>query len=119
MAIAHFVFGAAMTSLVVTFLVPTVRFPRTLVLVGGVWAMVPDVHWISPVEQARLHAFHGTSVWVDAFWFHRTLDRLDPTDSKQVAAVILAFFVVATALCERRAYRAPESLREAVHGDGD
>lgn len=43
---------------------------------------------------------------MDVFWFHRTLDVLDPTDSKAVAAVILAFFIATTMLAERRSYRA-------------
>lgn len=115
--IAHFAFGAAMTSLAITLLVPTVWYPRTLVMVGGGWAMLPDVHWISPVWQAELHALHGSSVWVDLFWLHRTLDRLDPGDSKLVAAGFLAFFLFATFVTEARSYRAPEPLREAVAGD--
>lgn len=106
LALAHFAFGATVTTLVVTFLVPTVWYPRTLVLLGGAWAMLPDLHQVSPVAVAPLRAFHRTP-WADLFWLHRTLDRLDPTDSATVAALLLAGFLLVTALAERRDYRAP------------
>lgn len=109
--VAHFAFGAAMTSLVITLFIPTVWYPRGLVVIGGIWAMLPDIHWISPVAQAHLRAFHA-SIWADVFWFHRTLDRLDPTDSKRVAAGFLVFFLITTLLAEWRSYRPPEPRRE-------
>jgi len=64
-------------------------------------------HWVSPVASGQFRT-HQTSLWTDLFWFHRTLDRLDPTDSKAVAAVLLAFFFLATAVAECRSYRTPE-----------
>ena len=114
MALAHFAFGAAMTTLVVTLLVPTVWYPRTLVLVGGGWAMVPDFHWVSPVANAQLRQIHETSLLTDLFWFHRTWDRVDPTDSKLVAAGLVALLLVATAVAERRSYHAPAVVVDTV-----
>lgn len=111
LAVAHFAFGGAITVLVVTYLVPRVRYPRVVALAGGVWAMLPDAHWVSPVAAAELKAIHGSPL-VDLFFLHHTLDTLDPGDSKQVAAVLLALLVVATALAERREYRALERLRK-------
>lgn len=113
MALAHFAFGAAMTTLVVTFIVPTVWYPRTLALAGGGWAMVPDFHWVSPVATGTLREFHRSSVWTDVFWLHRSLDRFDPTDSATVAAALLGFLIAATALAERYGYRAPAPVRAA------
>ncbi len=112
MAIAHFAFGAAITTLLATFLVPTIWYPRTVTLAGGSWAMIPDFHWVSPIARRQFYAFHS-SQWADLFWFHRTLDRLDPSDSKTVAAVCLAFFILTTALAEWRNYRAPPSVKAA------
>ncbi|WP_226479741.1 hypothetical protein [Natrinema amylolyticum] len=112
-AIGHFAFGAAMTTLVVTYLVPTDRYPRTVILFGGGWAMIPDFHWASPIAAERLRELHRTSPAMDLFWLHRTWDRIDPTDSKSIAAALLAFLIVATALAERRDYRAPAAVRTA------
>ncbi|MFC6975771.1 hypothetical protein ACFQL1_15640 [Halomicroarcula sp. GCM10025709] len=113
MAIAHFAFGAAATTLVVALLVPASWYPRTLTLVGGGWAMLPDLHWISPVATEQLRELHGTSPWVDLFWFHRTLDTLDATDSTGVAAVFVALFIGATLFAEWWGYRSPARVRKA------
>lgn len=77
--------------------------------------MVPDVHHVSPVFTDELHVLHGTSPWMDVFWLHRTLDALDPTDSKAVAALLLAFFIATTMLAERRGYRAPAMVVDALN----
>ncbi len=113
MAIAHFALGAGLTTLAVAFLIPNVRFPRTLVLAGGGWAMVPDFHWVSPVAADRLRDIHQTSPLTDLFWFHRTLDTLDPGDSKTVAAGFVLCFLAATALAEWQSYRVPEPVADA------
>ncbi|MFC7075878.1 hypothetical protein [Haloarcula halophila] len=75
MAIAHFAFGAAKTTVLVTLFVPSSWYRRTLTLIGGGWAMVPDVHQVSPVATEQLKASHGASSWGDLFWFHRTPKR--------------------------------------------
>lgn len=111
MAIAHFALGAGMTTLLITFFIPDARYPRTLLLGGGGWAMLPDVHWVSPVAKQQLHTIHQTSLWADFFWLHRTLDRIDPTDSKTTAAVLLAFFILTTAIAEHRSYRIPDIIK--------
>lgn len=112
LALAHFAFGAAMTTLLLT-LLPTTRYPRTVVLVGGAWAMLPDAHWVSPVARETLRRLHQTSALTDVFWFHRTLDRLDPTDDPAVAAGFLVLLVAVTLVAERRNYRSPRVLRSA------
>ncbi|MBX0297861.1 hypothetical protein [Haloarcula nitratireducens] len=107
MALGHFAFGAAMTTFLITVFVPAIRYPRTLLLVGGGWAMLPDLHWLSPVFAQQLRAIHQTSPWVDLFWFHRTLDQLDTGDSKAVTAGFLILFILTTAIAEHRSYRTP------------
>jgi hypothetical protein len=113
LAITHFAVGAALTALVLTYLVPGARYPRVLSGVGGGWAMVPDVHWVSPVAAETLKGAHGSPL-VNLFWFHQALDVADPTDSKAVAAVSLAGLLLVTALVERREYRTPERVRTAA-----
>lgn len=113
MAITHFAVGAALTVIVVTYLLPAAPYPRAVGILGGIWAMIPDGHWVSPVAAAGLKAIHRSPV-VDVFWFHHLLDTLDPTDSKAVALASLAGLLVATVLVERREYRALERLRSAA-----
>ena len=119
MALAHFALGAALTTLLVTFLVPGVWYPRSVILAGGAWAMIPDLHWISPIATDRLREFHNAAVWTDLFWFHRSLDRADPTDSKATAALFLVLLFAATAIAERRGYRALASVEAAYESYAD
>lgn len=111
-AIGHFVVGAALTTMVVTLFLPNVSYPRSLVLAGGGWAMIPDFHQVSPVARDALYEFHQSSPWTDLFWFHRTLDTLDATDSNAVAAALLAGFILTTVVAERRSYRTPAAVVE-------
>lgn len=98
--IAHFAFGAAVTTLVVTVLVPGVGYPRTLAALGGGWATLPDAHNVSPVFAAQLRQLHYTSPWMDLFWFHRTLDGIEAANSNAFAAAMLAAFILVTMLAE-------------------
>ena len=52
----------------------------TLILLGGVWAMVPDVYWITSGYTEPIQAIHDTAL-ANLFWFHRTLDVLDLRDT--------------------------------------
>lgn len=104
--LAHFAFGAAVTTFVVTYLVPTVWYPRTVVVLGGGWAMLPDAHNVSPLFTEQLRQLHYASPWMDVFWFHRTLDRVDAANSNAFAVVMLAWFIGMTMVAERRDDRA-------------
>jgi hypothetical protein len=99
LALAHFAFGATVTTLLVAFL-PGVRYPRTIVLAGGGWAMLPDLHWVSPVARQQLYRIHQSSPLTDLFWLHRSMDWVDPGDSKAVAAALVAVFLLVTAFAE-------------------
>ncbi|WP_254768302.1 hypothetical protein [Salinilacihabitans rarus] len=123
MGVAHFALGAALTTLVVAASRPETRYPRTIVAVGGGWAMVPDAYKVLPlplpVAEEHLAAFHASPL-ADVFWLHRTLDRLDPTNSGRVAAALLACFVAATLLSEWRSGRSGlASGREATPVESD
>ncbi|WP_396613370.1 hypothetical protein ACH9L7_17225 (plasmid) [Haloferax sp. S1W] len=101
LAIGHFAFGAALTALAVALFAPRFRFHRTVVVFGGLWAMVPDFFHVTPIGVAFFRELHDTTA-ANLFWGHRMLDVLDTTDSKEVAALLLGFFFVATALSEFR-----------------
>lgn len=100
LAIAHFSVGAAMTTLLITVFFPEIPYPRTVIVFGGGWALIPDIQKISPVGQDRLYTFHE-SHWADVFWFHRTVDVIDSGDTELFAAGALAVFIVITMISER------------------
>lgn len=108
-----------MTTIIIVFLWPTVRYSRTAVLMGGGWGMAPDLHWVSPIAEQQFHRFHQTVQWTDIFWLHRTWDRIDPTDSKSIGAVLFASLIVATAVAERRNYQAPVFVKSAFKTEHD
>ncbi|SFR67864.1 hypothetical protein [Halogeometricum limi] len=103
LAITHFAFGAAVTMLVVTFLAPRLRFPRTVSVLGGIWAMVPDAHHVSPAYTEFFRSIQE-SVYANVFWAHGYLDTLDPADTNEAALVAIAFFLVATVVAETAEY---------------
>jgi|GEM_PF-1273285 len=108
MAIAHFAVGAAMTTLLVAFSLPTIRYQRSLILAGGGWALIPDIHWVSPVAAAEIHHFHRVSPWVDLFWFHRFMDQIDPMNDRTTAAVCLALLCIVTLIADWQSDRNTE-----------
>ena len=97
MAIAHFAVGAMATALLLMVLAPGLLRSPTVVALGGAWALIPDAHHVLPVGTELVRSLHF-SAWADVFWFHRYLDRLDPTDSATFAAgtVLLLLVVLAT-----------------------
>ena len=113
LALTHFAVGATLTALVTLYLLPPTSYARTLSLCGGIWGMIPDVHWVSPVYAAELKAFHS-SVYMNLFWFHETLDVVDPTDSYLVAAIAVGVFVATTLVTDRWAYTIRERATPAM-----
>ncbi|MFW5963718.1 MAG: hypothetical protein ACOCQM_02540 [Natronomonas sp.] len=111
LAVTHFAVGATLTTLLVTLFVPNVTYPRVWTLLGGGWGMVPDIGQVYSHPVAWV--FHG-SRWADFFWFHRTLDVVDVSDSALVGAVAIAALIVTTAVAEHRSYRALEAVRSRV-----
>lgn len=105
MAIAHFAVGAALTTLLVAFVLPTIQYQRSMTLFGGGWALLPDLHWISPIAATEIHHFHRVSPWVDLFWFHRFLDYIDPTNDRTTAAICLVLLCIATVVADWQSQR--------------
>ena len=109
--LAHFAIGATLTTLIVTFVIPGVRYPRLVVVCGGVWAMLPDAWRVAPIYREELRAFHA-SPYADIFWFHYTLDRIEAHDSQFFALVMVLVFLAVTVVAERRDYRALAVIRD-------
>lgn len=107
LAITHFAVGGICTAFVALYLLPPTRYARTLVLLGGGWGMLPDVHWVAPLYAPELKALHS-SVFTNIFWFHQTLDVVDPTDSYTAAALALGAFILVVSLGDHWTYRTAE-----------
>lgn len=77
-AIAHFLVGAGAALLLAAPVVLRYDIDHSwglwLVPFGGLWGLFPDVHNISSVYRAQLHAIHY-SPWMDLFALHYSLDR--------------------------------------------
>ena len=115
LAIGHFALGATLTTVLIVLLGSRVRFPRTVVLLGGGLALIPDLQQLEPLSGPTAAAFHDSGL-ADLFWFHRTLDVLDPGDSALVAGALVAVFVVVTAVSEYWDYRPPAAVADVTDG---
>jgi len=98
-ALVHFSVGVACGLLVLTAvdLRPRVEFP--LAFASGVWALVPDGHWmLSEVGLAGpasvWKAFHATAV-ANVFWLHRLIDLSETARPKLEQGIALAGLLVA------------------------
>jgi hypothetical protein len=76
LALTHFAVGGILTTILVLYVLPPTEYSRSVVLFGGIWGMIPDGHWVSPVYHAQLHALHGSDL-ANLFWMHKTLDAID------------------------------------------
>ena len=110
MAIAHFSAGVSCMAIL---LLVSGRYSHhnagLATFAGGFWNMVPDSHWVIPHEGISeiVYAVHG-SRWADLFFFHFTMDQLDPGDTNSASAVYLAIMcvcLVALAYARHRHYR--------------
>lgn len=110
-AITHFAIGAGITGVVVTYLIPKVIFPRTIVLLGGVWGMLPDA--VKLYDAQLFRTLHGSG-WTDVFWFHYSLDHIDSGDSTVWATLAVTLLIGLTFLFEERDYRALGTIRKAL-----
>ena len=119
--ITHFAVGVGATALVVTFLVPQVSYPRTWVVLGGIWALIPRFAVELSVASGRLAPLFDSRP-ADLFWFYHTISRLSlETDigmreQDVVGATALVFMAGAIALAEYLSYQhsAVDSANERV-----
>ena len=77
----HFAVGASCTAVAVSAVAPDLRGRYVVIVLGGFWAIVPDVHWIVPVLRPVTKPVIHDSPLADLFWFHGTLDAWDAGDS--------------------------------------
>lgn len=99
LALGHFAIGATGMTLLLAFLPVRVPFKRTFVLFGGIWALLPDIYKLELAYTGWMRTVHDSAAG-NLFWFHRTLDVVDPFDSYLVAAFAVGLWVVTTAVVE-------------------
>lgn len=101
LALTHFAVGAILMQLILLGIAPGHPYRRSLVIVSGCWALLPDLHYVSPVYRDALSQLKFT-VFGDLFWFHRFLDAAEPgRGSRTTAAVAVVLLLVITLLVDR------------------
>ena len=96
-AITHFAVGAASTAIIVAVVAPQLRYRGTVIVLGGIWALVPDVGKL--YAHPAIVEFHS-SRWADLFWLHRTMDVYDRGHSVWLATVSVLVLVIVMAVTE-------------------
>lgn len=100
LAITHFAIGATLTAVLVWLVAPTHRYRGTLTVAGGIWALIPDFYYISPVFFSELRGIRGSPVG-NVFWFHRYLDALvKGRGSRGTAGVAIAVLLLVVVFVE-------------------
>jgi hypothetical protein len=101
LALTHFAVGAGLMQLLLLLPRSPLRFRESLVVASGMWALVPDLHYVSPVLRGPLSAIKF-SMLGNLFWFHAFLDSLVQGEgTRGGAALALGFLLVSTAVSER------------------
>lgn len=80
----HFAIGATGALVVILLLGRSPRRLWPVVLASGLWAIVPDAHWVHPpLREVTKPVIHDTVV-SNLFWFHGLVDGsvLDHYDSR-------------------------------------
>lgn len=118
-ALGHFAVGAAGMTILIALVPLRVPFRQTVVLLGGGWAMAPDIYKLAPTYTGWMEAIHDSTAG-NVFWFHRLLDGLDPTDSYLVTAVLVGMWIGVTVAVEGvRILRPTGTIRVADGRDRD
>lgn len=98
-ALVHFAVGLTGGFLLLTLVDLAVRRELLLVFASGLWAMVPDGHWMlsefGVAGPARVWKTLHATVLADLFWFHHLLDHSETGRNNLEGGVALALLVVA------------------------
>lgn len=100
MAIAHYAVGAGFTTMLLWALPYSFSYRRTIIVLGGIWALVPDLHWVLPVYA---QAYQGTvhhSVLANVFWLHGVMDAIDPNNSRLIGLFSVLSLLLVTVVTD-------------------
>lgn len=70
----QFALGAAITALILHVLFPDFRYKTTVIFLGGMWALVPELHLLIPVFEESIRQLSKSRL-ADLFWLHWSLNR--------------------------------------------
>jgi hypothetical protein len=95
LAIAHFAFGASLGVIILLISGLYKYWIRSVVIfISGFASMIPDVHHIIPKNSFSEFAYQiHNSHTADLFFLHRTMDTVDPNDTKIFAFCCLVNLV--------------------------
>lgn len=113
----HFAVGATCTTVLLWLLWPSVEHRVTIVVFGGLWAMIPDVGKLDSFETEAVLAFHDSAA-ANLFWGHQYLDVLDTGDSPEFSALALGLFFVVSAVLEATSVWSRRRRIASTTGDG-
>lgn len=88
--ITHFAVGGMLSYLVWRTVSRERRLDALVIVLGGLWAMLPDVNKVA--QQPTADALHR-SVLANVFWGHQLLDTADPDDELTVGVIALVFLL--------------------------
>jgi hypothetical protein len=78
-----------------------------VVVVGGVWGVLPDGHWVRPAGSSLSRSFHR-SPWIDLFFLQGPQEEVDPSNSRTLPALVIVLVPLGTAGVEAPIRRWPE-----------
>lgn len=70
----QFALGAAITTLILHVFFPDIRYKNTVIFLGGMWALVPDLHLLLPGFKDTIFQL-STSRLMNIFWLHWSLSQ--------------------------------------------
>jgi len=100
LAITHFAVGATGMILILELTQTDTDYRASLVLLSGLWGLIPDLHYVAPIFADKLK-YIKQSIWGNVFWFHGYLDGLQQgRGSRRVAVIVVFIFLTVTVLSE-------------------
>lgn len=110
LALTHFALGAGGMLLLLAAFRPRCQYQQILVVASGVWALVPDLHYLFPTTDVFFTRIKF-SIFGDLFWLHRTLDGLHQGRGTRGGAFVAILFLAVTAvIAGRREVQAKEKI---------
>jgi len=105
----QFALGAVLTTVLVYVLFPEWEYKTTVIVAGGLWALVPDFYLFSPIPEELVGQI-GSSRFGDLFWFHRTLnEQFAGVEFRRTAGVAIGALLLVVGLTEWHENRTDDS----------